>query len=124
MTDGLRTTNIGRDTLSCGWIGEAILRQDCDLQYSAALRRRNSLQTTLRKSLIACLLAVRVLGLLHLTGKGFGQQARPAPPPMPAILRNYQPVTAERLRNPEAGNWLTIRRTYDGWGYSPLTQIT
>ena len=38
--------------------------------------------------------------------------------------RNYQPVTAERLKNPEAGNWLMIRRTYDGWGYSPLDQIT
>jgi alcohol dehydrogenase (cytochrome c) len=41
-----------------------------------------------------------------------------------AVLRNYQPVTAERLRNPEPGNWLSIRRTYDGWGYSPLTEIT
>ena len=43
---------------------------------------------------------------------------------MPAVLQNYQPVTAERLKNPEAGNWLMIRRTYDGWGYSPLDQIT
>jgi alcohol dehydrogenase (cytochrome c) len=33
-------------------------------------------------------------------------------------------VTAERLKNPEPGNWLMIRRTYDGWGYSPLDQIT
>src|ERR1700682_903983 len=53
------------------------------------------------------------------------QPQHPAPPaPMPAVLRNYQPVTAERLKNPEDGNWLMIRRTYDGWGYSPLTQIT
>src|SRR5215831_11778308 len=44
--------------------------------------------------------------------------------PMPAVLRNYQPVTAERLRKPEDGNWLMIRRTYNGWGYSPLDQIT
>ena len=43
---------------------------------------------------------------------------------MPAALQNYQPVTAERLRNPESGNWLMNRRTYDGWGYSPLDQIT
>jgi alcohol dehydrogenase (cytochrome c) len=50
------------------------------------------------------------------------QQGPPAP--MPAVLRNYQPVTAERLKNPEDGNWLMIRRTYDGWGYSPLTEIT
>jgi len=33
-------------------------------------------------------------------------------------------VTAERLRNPEDGDWLMIRRTYNGWGYSPLEQIT
>src|SRR5712691_4097851 len=50
---------------------------------------------------------------------------QPSPPmPMPAVLRNYQPVTAERLKNPEDGNWLMIRRTYNGWGYSPLNQIT
>src|ERR1700676_4073761 len=53
------------------------------------------------------------------------QPEHPGPPaPMPAVLRNYQPVTAERLKNPEDGNWLMIRRTYDGWGYSPLTEIT
>src|SRR5690242_15583411 len=52
------------------------------------------------------------------------QQPPPAPPaPVPAVLRNYQPVTAERLKNPEAANWLMIRRTYDGWGFSPLDQI-
>src|SRR5580698_731988 len=44
--------------------------------------------------------------------------------PVPAALQNYQPVTAERLKNPEPGNWLMNRRTYDGWGYSPLDQIT
>ena len=42
----------------------------------------------------------------------------------PPVLRDYQPVTAERLKNPEDENWLMIRRTYDGWGFSPLTQIT
>ncbi|HTB18433.1 MAG TPA: PQQ-dependent dehydrogenase, methanol/ethanol family [Bryobacteraceae bacterium] len=44
--------------------------------------------------------------------------------PMPQILQKYQPVTAERLKHPEDGNWLMIRRTYDGWGYSPLDQLT
>jgi alcohol dehydrogenase (cytochrome c) len=43
---------------------------------------------------------------------------------MPEILRSYQPVTAERLLKPTDGDWLMIRRTYDGWGYSPLDQIT
>jgi len=45
------------------------------------------------------------------------------PLPMPEILKQYQPVTAERLKNPADGEWPMIRRTYDGWGYSPLTQI-
>ena len=58
-------------------------------------------------------------------GLGQSQTQPPAPPvPMPAVLRDYLPVSAERLANPEDGNWLSIRRTYDGWGYSPLDQIT
>jgi alcohol dehydrogenase (cytochrome c) len=44
--------------------------------------------------------------------------------PVPASLQRYQAVTAERLAHPEPGNWLMIRRTYDGWGYSPLDQVT
>jgi len=63
--------------------------------------------------------------LLATAGIGFSQPGIPSPvEPMPAVLRNYQAVTADRLKNPEDGNWLSIRRTYDGWGYSPLDQIT
>ncbi len=36
----------------------------------------------------------------------------------------YTAVTDARLLNPEPHNWLMYRRTYDGWGYSPLDQIT
>ena len=36
----------------------------------------------------------------------------------------YRPVTDERLRSPDAGDWLMYRGTYDSWGYSPLDQIT
>jgi alcohol dehydrogenase (cytochrome c) len=49
--------------------------------------------------------------------------ATPVPGPMPEILQKYTPVTAERLKRPEDGNWLLFRRTYDGWGYSPLDEI-
>src|SRR4029077_9189725 len=45
-------------------------------------------------------------------------------PPVPAILQNYKPVTAERLLKPGDGDWLMVRRTYDGWGYTPLEQVT
>ena len=33
------------------------------------------------------------------------------------------PVTDAMLRNPPAADWLMWRRTYNGWGYSPLDQI-
>ena len=40
----------------------------------------------------------------------------------PAV--EYTPVTDERLRAGDPGDWLMYRRTYDSWGYSPLDQIT
>src|SRR5260221_6839532 len=36
----------------------------------------------------------------------------------------YATVTDERLQHPDAGDWLMYRRTYDGWGFSPLKEIT
>ena len=59
--------------------------------------------------------------------------AAPAPGPpsqfadpnnLPPLLRNYRNVTRQLLLRPEDENWLMIRRTYDGWGYSPLDDIT
>ncbi len=38
-------------------------------------------------------------------------------------IKSLTPVTDEMLRNPPPGDWLMWRRTYDGWGYSPLDQI-
>jgi alcohol dehydrogenase (cytochrome c) len=71
---------------------------------------------------------VGALAFLFAAAPQSAQQAQPAavppPAPIPPILQNYKPVTAERLRTPEDTDWLMIRRTYDGWGYSPLTQIT
>jgi len=40
-----------------------------------------------------------------------------------AEIANYSPVTGQRLTNPEPGNWMLYRRTYDGQGYSPLDKI-
>jgi alcohol dehydrogenase (cytochrome c) len=36
----------------------------------------------------------------------------------------YPTVTDARLEHPDAGDWLMYRRTYDGFGFSPLKQIT
>ena len=54
---------------------------------------------------------------------GVAQQPTPQAP-MPPLLQSYKAVTAERLKRPEDGNWLMNRRTYDGWGFSPLAQLT
>ena len=51
-------------------------------------------------------------------------QQLPAVMPVPPVLQRYAPVTTDRLLKPEDGNVLMVRRTYDGWGYSPLKSIT
>ena len=50
---------------------------------------------------------------LLLAGLAFGQPAE----------REWEPITEERLLNPEDGDWLSYRRTYDVTGFSPLDQI-
>jgi len=43
----------------------------------------------------------------------------------PALAQppNITPVTDAVLQNPDPDDWLSWRRTLDGWGYSPLDQI-
>ena len=83
--------------------------------------------------------AVAVIGLAHASTRPLAQQpaplppvltpeslsipAQPSPAPPSAMLQSYPAVTAERLKQPADGEWLMVRRTYDGWGYSPLDQI-
>ena len=38
-------------------------------------------------------------------------------------LPEWEPITMERLLNPDDGDWLNYRRTYDVFGFSPLEQI-
>ena len=79
---------------------------------------------------------ITISGFITAVGLAFGllmsqspvpaqqQKGKGGPPaPVPPLLQNYSPVTAERLKNPADGEWLMIRRTYNGWGYSPLNQI-
>ncbi len=37
--------------------------------------------------------------------------------------RRFVPVTDAMLKKPDASDWLMWRRTYNGWGYSPLDPI-
>jgi len=68
--------------------------------------------------------------VLAMAATATAQQPSPPPPvpeaprPVPPVLQNYKSVTADRLKQPEDSDWLMYRRTYDGWGYSPLSQIT
>ena len=39
-------------------------------------------------------------------------------------VTNTRPVTDAMLRNPDPGDWLMFRRTYDAQSYSPLDKIT
>ena len=39
-------------------------------------------------------------------------------------VKNYAPITDEMLRNQDPADWLMARRNYQGWSYSPLTQVT
>jgi alcohol dehydrogenase (cytochrome c) len=58
---------------------------------------------------------------------GFGAKADEFSPRLlqaeDAPLSKLTPVTDAMLKDPPASDWLTWRRTYDGWGYSPLDEI-
>jgi alcohol dehydrogenase (cytochrome c) len=55
---------------------------------------------------------------------------RGAPPPfvgghtVQGKVAKYTDVTDAMLKNPAPGDWLMFRRNYQGWSYSPLSQIT
>ncbi len=50
--------------------------------------------------------------------------ARPKGLSIKGTVQNFQPVTDDMLLHPAPGDWLMIRRNYQGWSYSPLDQIT
>ncbi len=58
------------------------------------------------------------------TGRGAGRGGGPTGLTAEGEVKNYVVVTDEMLRNPDPGDWLMARRNYQGWSYSPLTQVT
>lgn len=57
-------------------------------------------------------------------GGGLAPGASVPPPPAKANpLDKVRPVTADMLAKPPDGDWLLWRRTYDAYGYSPLSTI-
>ena len=72
------------------------------------------------RSLPALQLAATLL--LGIAAPGAWTPAR-AQDDVPALLRDFAPVTDEMLRNPDPDDWLTFRNGYAQWGYSALDQI-
>jgi alcohol dehydrogenase (cytochrome c) len=64
-------------------------------------------------------LAVPLHSLVSASQRAPGSPAAPA-----SHLANFVPVTDGTLENPDQSDWLMWRRTLNGWGYSPLNQIT
>ena len=77
----------------------------------------------LRAALRRRLPALRTIAAVA-AGAAIGVLGTAVPPRAAAQAPDYTPVTDERLRSPDDGDWLMYRRTYDSWGYSPLDQIT
>lgn len=76
--------------------------------------------------------ALALLAMAYAAGPASAQAFFPAKPDAyaPALsakvdapLAKLGPVTDAMLRDPPPADWLMWRRTYDGWGYSPLDQI-
>jgi glucose dehydrogenase len=100
------------------------------MMFSLARQEMHVRPSAFRKMIISGLSAALGIGLgLVLTASSSRAQSaterrsQPAPAAVSPLLQNYAPVSAERLKNPADGDWLMIRRTYNGWGYSPLDQI-
>ena len=64
----------------------------------------------------ACSVLLIALGLLPLSAHPAAAQS--------AANREFVPVTDAMLQDPDPGDWLMWRRTLDGWGYSPLDQVS
>ena len=83
---------------------------------SAARRAPDRARRAARLAVIGCLAS----GLTATAAQVASAQDLPrAVPGVPMVI----PVTDERLLDPEPESWLMYRRTYDGWGFSPLSQI-
>ncbi len=53
-----------------------------------------------------------------------GTRSKATEKPQTTPPQSVAPITDPVLQNPAPGDWLMWRRTLDGWGYSPLDQVT
>jgi alcohol dehydrogenase (cytochrome c) len=57
-------------------------------------------------------------------GRGGAAAARPRGITLAGDVKNFTPVTDTMLKDPPPGDWLMVRRNYQAWSDTPLTQIT
>jgi alcohol dehydrogenase (cytochrome c) len=69
-----------------------------------------------KKSLARSAAGMAVCALMVASAVAIGRGQRGA--------RRWVPVTDAMLQKPDPADWLMWRRTLDGWGFSPLNQIT
>jgi len=65
----------------------------------------------------------KLLGLLVIAASSTSMLAMEAAVAQESRIDNLTPVTQDMLLDPPDADWLMWRRTYNGWGYSPLDQI-
>src|SRR5690606_31386739 len=78
-------------------------------RHSRAVTRRNEKMNRYRLTVLATAVTI---GLPAAAQTGTGSR-----------FDDFVPVTDAMLQNPDPADWLSWRRTLDGWGYSPLDQI-
>ena len=79
-----------------------------------------------RKGILSAVCLVCGLVTANVINSSFISQAEEQVSGISRILTTpltISPVTDQTLITPSPGDWPMFRRTYDGWGYSPLTQI-
>ena len=69
----------------------------------------------------SAMVGMTVSALVSLLLAGLPARAQPT---SAELTRSLRPVSEDMLLHPDPGDWLMWRRTYDGFGYSPLKQIT
>jgi len=70
-----------------------------------------------------CRLSTAGLAALAFAQSAAAQTGSQASAPAMAVTAAFPPITDERLRNPEPGDWLSYRRTDDVTAFSPLTDV-
>jgi alcohol dehydrogenase (cytochrome c) len=79
---------------------------------------------SLKNSLVMVIAVAILVGVPAAASAQRGGFMAPEGMAVPGTVPNYEPLTAEELRNPDPGDWPMIRRDFHATSFSPLDQIT